>query len=219
MTVLEWDRIEDRRYETGIDRGVLYLPNQAGVAWNGLVSVNDKFVGGESEPNYFDGVRFHNTVKSTHYQAILRAYSYPPEFEACIGILRLRPGVFITAQKRSTFGLCYRTNVNDDVYKIHLIYNATAKQESFQQTTISESLTPDQMSWVIDAVPEYSEIFKPTAHLTIDSSKVDDGHWIYLENLLYGTDSNAPVLPTYDEIVELLTSDITIVTDIVLDTV
>ena len=46
MTALTWDQVGDRRYETGVDKGVLYLADPSGQytegeAWNGLTAVNE----------------------------------------------------------------------------------------------------------------------------------------------------------------------------------
>jgi hypothetical protein len=41
VTKLVWDTVGDRRYETGVDRGVLYLPDNTVVVWNGLVSLTE----------------------------------------------------------------------------------------------------------------------------------------------------------------------------------
>lgn len=201
--MLEWDLIEDRRYETGIDRGVLYLPDVPGIAWNGLISVNEGFVGGEPEPSYFDGVRYHNAVKNSHYQATLRAFTYPIEFEKCLGLFVLRPGVFITGQKRIRFGLSFRTNINETDYKLHLIYNATASSTEQPQATMTETVTPVALSWIIDALPPSSSSFKPTAHIVVDSRLANSFNLHNLEDVLYGTDENPASLPTQDELMDI----------------
>lgn len=201
--MLEWDLPEYRRYETGIDRGVLYLPNEPGVVWNGLISVNEGFVGGEPEPSYFEGIRYYNAVKNSHYQATLRAFTYPIEFEKCLGLYVLRPGVFITGQKRSRFDLSFRTNINDTDYKLHLIYNATANLIDHPQTTMAERVDPLALSWVIDALPPQSSTFKPTAHLVIDSRLANSVNLGNLEDILYGDDEDVARLPSINELIDI----------------
>jgi hypothetical protein len=58
MTVLEWDKIGDRRYETGVDRGVLFPPNGPAVPWNGLTAITET-VSREVKSYYVDGVKYH----------------------------------------------------------------------------------------------------------------------------------------------------------------
>ncbi len=43
MPAIVWDNIGDRFYESGLDRGVLYLSDGSGVPWNGLISIIEKF--------------------------------------------------------------------------------------------------------------------------------------------------------------------------------
>lgn len=43
MPGLVWDRVGDRTYESGLDRGVLYLPDGSAVPWNGLTSIVENF--------------------------------------------------------------------------------------------------------------------------------------------------------------------------------
>ena len=54
MSTLVWDKTGQRFYETGVDHGVLYLPDSFGayvdgVAWNGLTTVTETPSG--AEPN------------------------------------------------------------------------------------------------------------------------------------------------------------------------
>jgi hypothetical protein len=52
MTKLAWDLTGQRIFETGVDHGVLYIPDSAGayvngVAWNGLTTVTEKPTGAD----------------------------------------------------------------------------------------------------------------------------------------------------------------------------
>jgi len=53
MARLTWDNTGERLYETGVDRGVLYIPDgngaySDGVAWNGLTTVTESPSGAEA---------------------------------------------------------------------------------------------------------------------------------------------------------------------------
>ena len=54
MARLEWDKTGERYYEAGVEKGVLYLPENGvystGVAWNGLTSVNESTDGADISP-------------------------------------------------------------------------------------------------------------------------------------------------------------------------
>jgi hypothetical protein len=59
---LQWDQVGERIYETGVDHGVLYIPNgvgeyDEGVVWNGLVSVSESPTGAEATPQYADNIK------------------------------------------------------------------------------------------------------------------------------------------------------------------
>jgi hypothetical protein len=69
MTELTWDKTGERRYETGVDRGVLFLPDETGdyttgVAWNGLTTVTESPSGAESSPQYADNIKYLNLVSA-----------------------------------------------------------------------------------------------------------------------------------------------------------
>ena len=80
MPKLIWDQVGKRFYETGVDRGVLYLPNEAGkylkgVAWNGLTAVNQQPEGGEDNPQYADNIEYLNLVSAEKFKATIEALS------------------------------------------------------------------------------------------------------------------------------------------------
>ena len=132
MVAILWDQVGERVYETGVDHGVLYLPNQTGVydtgfAWNGLVSVSENPTGAEATPQYADNIKYLNLVSAEEFGATIEAFTYPEEFAQCDGSAAPEPGVFLGQQGRRTFGLAYRTKVGNDLegtdfgYKIHTI--------------------------------------------------------------------------------------------------
>lgn len=210
MTKLVWNAAGERLYETGVDRGVLYPRQVPGVAWNGLVAVNETVLGGEAQPFYFDGIKYLDFVAAEDFQATIEAYSAPEEFAGCDGTKVLSPGLLATQQPRYPFGLCYRTLIGNDLvgqdygYKLHLVYNATAIPAGVQHQTQDDGSSVTTRSWTINTVPPMATTYKPTAHFIIDSTKVDSGKLQTLENLLYGTNSTNPQLPTQETVIATL---------------
>lgn len=208
MTQVVWDAVGERYFETGVDRGVLYLDN-AGVAWNGLISVTENSSGGEPQPYYVDGYKYINIAAAEEFEATIQAFSAPREFGVCDGTVEYRAGLFITQQRRRPFGLSYRTKLGNDVdgsdhgYKIHLVYNALAAPSERNNQTIKSSPEPTTLSWAITTTPPRLSALKPTAHFVIDSTRTDPEVLADLEELLYGTASTDPDFPTPEELIEL----------------
>lgn len=209
MTKLTWGASGERRYETGLDRGVFYPLSGPGVAWNGLTSVSEKSTGGDVTTHYQDGVMFKNVASSEEFEASLTSYSSPPGFDACDGMSSIAKGLFVTQQPRKTFGFSYRTLVGNDLagndhgYKIHLVYNALAAPADRQRSTVGGSTQPLDLTWDISALPPAANGYKPTAHFVIDSRTTSPLVLTFLEMILYGSDSGAPRLITPSELVEL----------------
>ena len=214
MSKLVWDQTGERFYETGVDHGVLY-PVQAGgvynkgVAWNGLISVSEKPSGAEPNKLYADNIKYLNLVSAEEFGATIEAYTYPDEFAECDGSAALVPGVYLGQQARKTFGLSYRTVLGNDVdgndcgYKLHLIYGALAAPSEKGYSTINDSPEAITFSWEVSTTPVNVEGFKPTACVTIDSTKVDAEKLAALEAVLYGTESEEAKLPLPDELVTI----------------
>lgn len=205
MTAIVWGDPADKKYEHGLDRGVLYLPDSSvvsgGVPWNGLISLTENSLGAEIEPIYFDGVKVLNITKNTQYKASLRAFSYPKAFEICMGFAFLRPGVFISGQKPTSFGLTYRTKVNENGYKIHILYNVIAGRANVSSKTNEQLPNLSAWEWILTATPqEFSTGYIPTAHMTIDSTKVNPVSLASLEDILYGSSTTEATLPSQADI-------------------
>lgn len=217
MTQLVWGAEGERFFEAGVDRGVLYVDN-AGVAWNGLVSVNESPVGGEALPYYVDGVKYLNQAAREEFEATIEAYTYPDEFSECDGTAELKEGLFATQQVRKPFGLSYRTKIGNDLegidhgYKIHLVYNALTSPSKKDNTTFSEEISPFNFSWGITAKPLVLDGYRPTAHFIIDSRSTPEELLSDIEDILYGTAIENPRLPTIYELIALvMTLDIALV--------
>lgn len=219
MAKLVWDKTGDRLYETGVKNGVLYIPTSGvyskGVAWNGLTAVTESPSGAEATALYADDTKYLSLMSAEEFGATIEAYTYPDEFAACDGSAELADGVMIGQQKRSTFGLCYKTTIgndtegNDHGYKLHIIYGAQAKPSERAYASINDSPEAITFSWEITTTPVNVTGAKPTASLVIDSTKADPSKLAALEDILYGKDGepgNEPRLPLPDEIKSLMTA-------------
>jgi len=212
MTQLNWATIGERFFEAGIDRGVLYVENEDGVAWNGLISVSESPIGGEVSEYYVDGIKYLQVAAGEQFEATIEAYTYPDEFNACEGIVSVSNGLHMTHQHKKSFGLCYRTKIGNDIngldhaYKLHLIYNALAAPSSHDHNTVGESISPDNFSWNITTKPPTFTGYKTTAHLIIDSRDAPRGLLNQIEDILYGTDDLAPRQPSPSELIYLFDS-------------
>ena len=216
MAMLVWDKTGEHFYETGIDRGVLYVQESGayptGVAWNGLISVSESPSGAEANAVYADNIKYLSLMSAEEFGATIEAYTYPDEFMECDGSATLVTGVTVGQQSRKTFGMCYRTKLGNDVdldehgYKIHIIYGATASPSEKGYQTISDSPEAITFSWEVSTVPVNVAGMKPTASLVIDSTKADVAKLQALEKILYGSDDgDGPRLPLPDEIKTLMT--------------
>lgn len=215
MPKLTWDASGERLYETGVKQGVLYVMGSTGygngVAWNGLTAITESPSGAESTPLYADDIKYLDLRSTEEFGATIEAYTYPDEFAACDGSASLADGVSIGQQARKMFGLCYRTTVGNDTdgtdhgYKLHLIYGATASPSEKAYETINDSPEAITFSWEITTTPVSVTGFKPTASITIDSTKADPTCLASLEAKLYGSETTEPTLPLPDEVKTLMT--------------
>lgn len=223
MAEIKWDQVGERKYETGVDHGVLYLPNSSGeyvdgVAWNGLVSVTQSPSGAEATAQYADNIKYLNLVSAEEYGATIEAFTYPDEFAQCDGTAQLAPGVLIGQQSRKTFGMSFRTLVGNDVdgtdhgYKLNLMYGALAAPTEKAYTTVNDSPEAITFSWEVTTTPVEVPGFKPTALLTIDSTQVPSAQLKALEDILYGTAGTDPRMPLPAEVMSIFSGGITEVT-------
>lgn len=216
MSKLIWDNVGEKVYETGLDRGVLYLLNaktntyDTGVAWNGLSKVSEKPSGAESSDVYADNIKYLNLISAEKFAATIEAYTYPDEFAVCDGTAEPAPGIIISQQTRKTFGMSYRTLVGNDVagqdygYKIHCIYGGVASPSEKGYNSVNESPEAITFSWELNTTPVPVEGFKPTASLIVDSTKVSKEALAAIEAILYGSEGTEARLPLPNEIITLI---------------
>lgn len=212
---LTWDEISKRLFETGVSQGVLYPVSTIGtyplgVAWSGLTAVTESPSGAEANPIYADNIKYLNMISAEDFGATIEAYMYPDEFAECDGSAALATGVVIGQQKRRGFGFCYKTvlgndtEMNDYGYKLHLVYGCIAAPSEKSYSTVNESPEAMTLSWEITTTPVPVTGFKPTACLTIDSTKVDPAKLATLEDILYGTAEADARLPLPDEVYAIM---------------
>ena len=215
MARLVWDQTGEKTYETGVKNGVLYPQGEGGAypkgyAWNGLTGVTESPSGAESNPLYADDIKYLNLISAEEFGATIEAYTYPDEFAECDGSAEIAPGVTIGQQARKTFGMSYKTTLGNDVdgnehgYKLHLIYGALATPSEKAYATINDSPEAITFSWEVTTTPVAVEGFKPTASLTIDSTKVDKAKLAALEDILYGKGETEARLPLPNEVATLM---------------
>lgn len=219
---IQWDAVGEKVFETGLDRGVLYPISEAGVypsgfAWNGLTAVSESPSGAEPNKSYANNSTYLTIMSAEEFACTVEAFTYPDEFAECDGTATPAVGLLVHQQARKPFGLSYRTLIGDDIlgqdkgYKLHLVYGGLASPSERSNATIGE--TPEAMtfSWEVSTTPvsiEGHEELRPTAKLTIDSTKVDKTKLTALEEILYGSDAAAARLPLPGEVITLLSADI-----------
>lgn len=213
MPALVWDQVGERLYETGVDHGVLYIPDitgvyTSGVAWNGLTSVSETPSGAEANAQYADNIKYLNLISAEEFGATLEAFTYPEEFAEFDGLVVPAPGVVVGQQPRKMFGLSYRTRVGNDVsgdehgYKLHLVYGCIASPSEKAYNTINDSPEAITFSWEISTTPVPVTDYKPTSLIVVDSTTVEATALSDLEDQLYGNTLTA-TLPMPDEVITI----------------
>lgn len=209
MPKLEWNRPQDQVFEAGLDRGVIYVEDGPAVAWNGLTSVDDD---GDSDTREFfiDGIQYLSVVNARNWKGKLSAYTYPEEFSELIGIDAIGDGFYADSQMPGRFDLSYRTLVGSGAegtqhYKIHLIYKVMAALSGFTNETLTnDAVDPIEFEFDLSATPIVIPNKRPSAHLIIDTRKVDPADVATLEGILYGTSSTSPSMPTIEQLLDIL---------------
>lgn len=214
MPKITWDDAGKRYYETGVKNGVLYPQVSGaypkGVAWNGLTAVTESPSGAEATPLYADDIKYLNLYSAEEFGATIEAYTYPDEFAECDGSASLATGVYAGQQARKAFGLSYKTTLGNDTegadhgYKLHLIYGAMASPSEKAYATINDSPEAITFSWEVTTTPVNVTGLKPTASITIDSTKANPEKLAALEKILYGDAETEARLPLPNEIATLM---------------
>lgn len=212
MSRITWDQVGSRKYEMGVDRGVLYEDTPDGFAngvpWNGLVSVDTDSSDSGITPLYSGDVVIDLVSSYDEVSGTITAYTYPDEFEPCLGSVEVISGIFLQQQDKSRFGLCYRSGIGNDIrneagYKLHLIYNCELSSNSRSRSTINDSLELDELAFDFDTIPTITGDYAPYSEIIIDSTKFNSEFMAQLEDILYGTEEDPPRLPSFEELYDL----------------
>lgn len=209
---VSWDTVGSKRYQYGLDRGMLYPHNKAGVPWNGLVALTEGG-GVETRPIYVDGIKVGEHITLGEFDGKLSAFTYPDEFGEILGQVSPEnyfenqsgqiPGIFFHDQPTQSFGLSYRVKLGDELsedagYVIHLLYNLRAIQDDSTLGTRGKQTDLETFSWSLTATPLPLVGVRPTAHISIDSRTVAPEVLQELEDMLYGTETLTPSLPLFE---------------------
>lgn len=226
MAAIKWDQPGERKFETGVDHGILYVMKDdgtydKGVPWNGLTSVTDSPEGGEPTPLYADNMKYLDMSSNEEFKATIEAYMYPDEFYACDGSLLFVDGVAVGQQARKKFGLVYRTRVgNDSVgdaagYKLHIVWGLLASPSEKAYETVNDSPDAITFSWEASSTPVdvtgHAAVKRAVSTIVIDSTQADETDLKTLEDLLFGTDPTTdpvsegtdPTLPTPKQVLDI----------------
>jgi hypothetical protein len=212
-----WDKTGKRFFQTGTDRGVLYSlvedEYSNGVAWNGLISVRV----GPTGSTAYDGKLYRRSVKFgveqsfNEYNGKITCFTYPDEFEPCIGYVELIPGMYVSQQNRPLFGLSFRTLIGNDMegtecgYRIHLVYNCLVTTNDGKTETLGDETKAEELMYDLETFPVETELMEnPSSEVVFDSRKLTQEQLTTLEDILYGTEESEPRLPYPDELVEIL---------------
>lgn len=216
MTKLVWDATGEHFYETGVRNGVLFPKNdngtyRTGVAWNGLTSVSESPSGAEETKLFADDSKYLSLRSAEDFSATIECYTYPDEWAECDGSASLTDGLYIGQQVRRGFAFSYRTVLGNDAvgdnygYKLHIIYNAMTAPSQKSYSTINDSPEAITFSYEVNTTPvSFGANLKPSATLTIDSTKITKSILDQIEEKLYGTDQAEPTLPTPEWIISLV---------------
>jgi hypothetical protein len=206
MPKVIWNSTGQRLFHTGVDRGMLYTFENPGVSWNGLISVTEAPVSATVKSYYMDGRKIQNLPGSDDFAGTIQAYTAPLEFAPCAGRLHMSTGLFVTEQPKQTFGFSYRTLIGNDVvgtgfaYRIHIVYNATAQISNFSHETNDASPSATAYSYSITTTPINVVGYRPSAHYIFDTRTDESDTITAIENILYGTSTSDPRLPTAAEL-------------------
>jgi len=223
MSKLVWDAVGTRTYETGVDHGVLFLPDgtgnyPTGVAWSGLTTVTESPSGAESNKQYADNMAYLDLYSAELFGGTIEAFTTPPEFDQFDGLGKPTPGISVGQQPRKPFGFCYRTLIGNDTqdtdygYKLHLVYGVKVSPTERAYGTVNDSPEALPFSWTFSTTAVPVPGLKPSALIVVDSTKEDPAIMAALEQILYGDTAVDPRMPLPAEIITMFQSGVDVVT-------
>lgn len=183
---------ETNFYEEGVDQAALYFTESV-VPWNGLISVEEEDTTDISTDHYVDGVRVAVTQVLGDFNAHVEAFVYPREID--------EHDIYVDNVTKERFGLTYRTQ-HSEGYKIHVVYNAFLALPQHGWSTLTDDPTTSNFVWDLHASAVGVPGSSPASHLIIDTRELPE-IVDAIANILYGTDSQDPRLPSPQEIFDM----------------
>ena len=216
--LLVWNVSALKFYESGLDRGVLYVRDGSGnyplgVAWEGLINLTEKPGGAEPTDLWANNVKYAQLISSEIFDGSLEAYTYPDEFLPCDGVEEAVTGMLIGQQARSTFGLSYRTYEGSEAagqmaeYKLHVIYGCLVQPSEVSRATINDSPEAATFSWEFKTVPAAMTGELPVSKITLSSADLGAPEMAAVKDALWGIDTPTDAyLPLPDALLTLATA-------------
>lgn len=217
MSVLTWDTDGTREWHAGVSKVVLFPQKadgtyDAGVAWNGITSIDDSPDGAEANDFYADNIKYASLRSAENHKGSIGAYDWPEEWRECDGSKAVEEGLYIGQQARKPFGLVYRTETGTDTnpeagYILHFVWNATVSPTEKSHETINENPDLTEFDWDYDCLPvPVTSVAnaKPVSTMEADSRKLSQAKMKAIEDKIYGTADKEAALPTPDGLIALV---------------
>lgn len=211
MPMLNWAANAARYYDFGVDRGVLFLGDNPGIAWPGLTSIDEAPTGGEARSYYVDGYKYLHIAAYEEYAATIEAITAPVEFAACDGMGQVQNGLFATMQPRIPFSFSYRSSLGNELakvagHKLHIVYDALAAPSGRNHKSLGGTGDVDLYSWSVTTKPPKITGRRPTSHFVIDSRYTPESLFTHINDVLYGSETDASRLPGAQELIDMFTN-------------
>lgn len=215
MPALTWSEPENRFYETGVSKGVLYTPTDGvydtAAAWNGLTAVTQSPSGAEATPQYADNIKYVNLISAEEFGATIECFAFPDNFLRHDGVAKTASGMQVGQQSRPAFGFSWQAkkgNAEDEDlgFIVHLAYGLQAGPTEKAHSTVNDSPELTAFSFTVTSTPVAVTGYKPTAIVKVDSTDatVTANGLAALLDALYGDGVDDASLPLPDAVDALL---------------
>lgn len=202
MARIKWDvQTGERRYEYGVDRGLVFFRNGNVVPWNGLTQVVLKKTTDLVTPVHYEGRRFDLVDKRPEISATVSAVTYPEEIELATGFDENEQGVLLDEQPLEYFTLSYRTMAEDGNYKVNVLFDCKAVPIDTTHSTVQSVITPYTFGWEVQATPRLVA-GKLTSRAVLDTRTMPISAVKAAEDILYGTPTSIPNLHGFMQFLE-----------------
>lgn len=183
---ISWNEDVIRPFSAGVDRGMFYIPDVAGIPWNGLQEVVESSPDSVMTQLYQDGQKVLVRRRDLNYESQVKAFMYPPEFEPYTGY---SPSLL------KPFSFSYRVMTSETTYRIHLVYNVVAIPDDVVFSSIADEIDPVSLGWRFVTRPIKLSGLAPSSHIIIDTENAHPWTIEALEDQLYGGEGIIPNLP------------------------